>query len=54
MNEKQKKSLELIEEFFNNMDGAIFLKEHESLEHHIEPRLEFLVDYNEMFLGKKT
>lgn len=44
MNAKQKKSLKLIEEFFNTLDGDAFLKEHESLEHNIGPTIEFFLD----------
>jgi hypothetical protein len=44
MNELQEKSLKLIEEFFKNMDGIEFLKEHESLEKNIGPTLDIFLD----------
>lgn len=47
MNELQEKSIQMIEDYFNNVDRQEFLKEHEILEKNIGPIIIFEEDNNE-------
>ena len=46
MNSIQEKSLQLMDDLFNDMDDTVFLKEYEAMEKNIGPTFEPLVSIN--------